>query len=103
DRARVCGMVWSAGFLDERKELQILPADLFEVAINLSGIFNIDVVDDAEQVDMHLRPTEHLERLDDLFMCRLLTFGHPVVVVQFTRTIEAEADIEILFAEKFAP
>src|SRR4029077_3180173 len=81
----------------------ILSADLFQVAIDLHRMFNVDVVHNAQEIDVHLGPPEHLESLHDLFVRRFLSLGHAVVIVELPRSVEAQTDIEILLRKELAP
>src|SRR3990172_4980047 len=89
--------------LYERKELEILPADLLEVAVDLRRMLDVDVVDHAEEVDVHFRFAEHMKSLDDLLVGRLLAFSHAVMVVQLSRAVETQADVKVLLGEKLTP
>ena len=52
---------------------------------------------------MHLGLAQKVKRLHDLFVGGFLALGHAVMIVQLARSIEAETDIKVFFAEKLAP
>jgi hypothetical protein len=80
-RPLVRRMIRITGLFHQRQKLEVLPADLLQVTVDLRRIFDIDVVDDAEQVDVHLGTSEHLESLHHLLVRRLLALGDTVMVV----------------------
>ncbi len=69
----------------------------------MSGIFDVDVMHDRQQIDVNPGAAQHVKCLNDLLVSRLLAFGDPVVVVQLAGTVQAEPDVKIFFGEEFAP
>jgi hypothetical protein len=66
-------------------------------------MFHVDVVNDAQQIDMNFVPAQHLESVDNLFMGGLLPLGDTVMVVQILWPVQAQPDVECFFGKKIAP
>ena len=89
--------------LDQRNKAEVLGADLLEEVIDVEGVLDVLRVDHAEKIDGNLMLPQQAIALHHLPVRGALVLCHAISVVQLSRTVEAEADAELLGGEKAAP
>ena len=88
---------------DDRNELHPLEAFIAEEAVDIQRPVAVEAVDAAQRVMPHAVFDQEAAAVHDLVERRPAAFVHAVAVVGITRTVEADADEEIVLFEKGRP
>src|SRR6185312_14274340 len=88
---------------DNRDELHVAAADFFQEAVNLKRLPRIMAVHYGKRVEFDAMLFQHVEASDDAVEGRLAAFVYAVAIMQLARTVDREADEEVVLREKFAP
>ena len=57
----------------------------------------------GQDIEIHFMPPQELSRPHYLIECRFAGFIHPVGIMKLPRSIQAQADEEVVRMEEFAP
>ena len=89
---------------DDRNELHVGGIEFMpEKAVNVQRLAGVEPVDAGQGVEGHAVTLEQLGRVEDFFERGSAALGDPVLVMDFPRAINAQADQEAVLLEKLAP
>src|SRR5512144_3241473 len=86
-----------------REETDVGGADFLEIAVYPDWELDIERADSTQDVARNLEPPQELERAQRLFVARNSASVHPVAVMHFRRTVNAETHAESFVRQKPAP
>src|SRR5581483_10239000 len=93
----------AAGRLDAGNELQVLDTQLAVVAQQLPRPVHVGGRDDTENVELHPKAAQQLERLQHLLVLAAALSVEAIAVVPFGRTIQAQPDQKAIVVEELGP